>query len=243
MTFQDTGFLSRTIEIGGTTYPYVVWVPASFTPGRSWPVILFLHGAGERGNDGWRQTAVGLGAAIRSNPAWFDEAIVVMPQAPEGEAWLRAPADAAMAALDRTLEELSGDPDRVYLTGLSLGGYGTWHLATAFPDRFAAIVPVCGGIVAPPTARSVRDLPLVAGAADPYAAAAAAVPDVPIWIFHGARDGVIPATESRRMAEALEDAGRHVRYTEFPEAGHDAWDPAYRTAELWEWMFAQRRRD
>lgn len=236
----EAGFLNRSVTVGEQRYPYVVWVPPS-TPAGPRPVILFLHGAGERGNDGWRQTAVGIGSAIRWDASRFAEALVVMPQAPEGEAWLGEPSAAAMAALRRTVEEFAGDPDRIYLTGLSLGGYGAWFLATEYPDTFAAIVPVCGGVVAPPSARNVRDHPRGAGLPDPYAAVAAVMPPVPIWIFHGADDPIIPASESRRMREALEAVGKPVRYTEFPAVGHNVWDPAYGQPELWRWMLAQRR--
>lgn len=237
----ETGFLNRTVRIGAATHPYVVFVPAAWEPARRWPVVLFLHGAGERGSDGWRQTAVGLGAAIRRNADVFAEVIVVFPQAPEGTAWMGEPVAAAMGALEATVREFSGDRDRLYLTGLSLGGYGSWYLATTHPERFAAIVPICGGIVKPPTAANVRDHPLAAASETPYAAVAAAVPDVPIWIFHGADDPVIPVSESRRMARALEAAGREIRYTEYPGVGHNAWDPAYADPELWSWFLAQRR--
>lgn len=237
----ESGFLAREIEVGSTPYPYVVWIPPGFDPGRSWPVVLFLHGAGERGNDGWRQTAVGLGSAIRWHPDRFANTIVVLPQAPEEERWIGPPAEAAMLALERTIKEFSGDPARVILTGLSLGGYGTWHLAASHPDRFAALVPICGGIVALPTAKSVRQLPLTIGAEDPYEVAARAMPRVPIWIFHGAEDPVIPAEESRRMHEELQALGLDVRYTEYPGVGHNAWDPAYGEPELWEWVMRRRR--
>lgn len=236
---SETGFLNRTVDHAGRTYRYVVYVPDSDRT-RMLPVVLFLHGAGERGDDGLRQTAVGLGSAIRWNPERFPM-IVVMPQAPAETQWLADSATAAMIALDAATREFRGDPSRTYLTGLSLGGYGTWHLAMAHPGRFAALVPVCGGILKPETAESVRQSPLTAGAADPYAVTAERVRAVPAWIFHGAEDKTIPPSESRRMYAELQKLGADVRYTEFPGVGHNAWDPAYGNAELWTWLLAQRR--
>lgn len=236
---SETGFLNRTVDHAGRTYRYVVYVPDS-DRSRILPVVLFLHGAGERGDDGLRQTAVGLGSAIRWSPERFPM-IVVMPQAPAETRWLADSATAAMMALDAATREFRGDPSRTYLTGLSLGGYGTWHLAMAHPGRFAALVPVCGGILKPETADSVRQSPLTASAADPYAATAERVSGVPVWIFHGAEDKTIPASESRRMYAELQKLGADVRYTEFPGVGHNAWDPAYGNGELWTWLLAQRR--
>jgi beta-glucosidase len=235
---QQTGFLDRTIAIGDRMYPYTVYVPRNYDPARAWPVILFLHGAGERGTDGVRATAIGLGNSLRFGPDRIP-AIVVFPQVPLDQRWLGEPADVAMQALDRTLAEFHTDPKRVYLTGLSMGGYGTWHLALAHPDRFAALAVVCGGITTYEKT-SVRQSPLTTHASDPFAFVANALKDKPVWIFHGADDPIIPATESRHMYEALQKAGAgDVHYTEFPNVGHNAWDPAYGTAELWTWMFAR----
>lgn len=240
-TMTDTGFLDRTLTDGGRVHRYVVYVPKEWTPEKRWPVILFLHGSGERGDDGQRQTAVGLGPAIRWNPERFP-AIVVLPQARAGTRWMGDEARFAMRALERTVTELAGDPDRLYLTGMSLGGYGVWHLALENPGRFAAIVPVCGGIVKPQTAQNVRQSPITIDAADPYAFTAERLRGLPAWIFHGADDSVIPASESRRMHEELRLRNAPVRYTEYPGVGHNAWDPAYGDPALWEWLFAQHRR-
>jgi predicted peptidase len=238
---NESGFLNRTLRVGEHEYRYVVFVPRNWSAARRWPVILFLHGAGERGSDGVRQTQIGLAAAIRWAPERFP-ALVVFPQAPEEERWIGEPADAAMAALDRTIAEFSGDPERVSLTGLSLGGFGAWHLALAHPHRFAALVPVCGGIVPAGSATSVRQSPLTMNAADPYTFTAKALAHIPIWMFHGADDTVVFPSESRKMAAALEAAGAHFTYTELPATGHNAWDPAYGNAALWQWLFAARRR-
>lgn len=238
----QTGFLDRSVTIGSATYPYVVYLPRNYDRSRSWPVILFLHGAGERGSDGHRATQIGVARAIRSTPERVP-AIVVFPQAPLESRWLEQPAAAAMLALDRSIVEFRGDPERVYLTGLSMGGYGTWHLALEHPGRFAALVPVCGGILPQATTTSVRQSPLTMQAADPYAFVAQELRHLPIWIFHGEADTTIPVSESRRIAEELRKAGAGVRYTEYPGVGHNAWDPAYAEPELWQWLFAQRRKE
>jgi predicted peptidase len=239
-SMTETGFLNRETSADGVRYPYVVYVPRNWTPARRWPVVLFLHGAGERGLDGLQATQIGVGAAIRANPERIP-AIVVFPQAPPDQRWIGPPADAAIAALARSVEEFSGDPDRLYLTGLSLGGYGSWHLALAHPDLFAAIAPVCGGIIPNGSTTSTRRSPLTAGAADPYAFTATALRHLPTWIFHGADDTIVLPSESRKMHEALVAAGANVQYTEFPHVGHNAWDAAYGNPDFWEWLFAQHR--
>jgi predicted peptidase len=237
---RETGFLIRSVTVRGTTYPYTVYVPRAFDGSRSWPVILFLHGSGERGEDGLRSTQIGVAAAIRANPERVP-AIAVFPQAPIDSRWLGELADAAMAALGKSIAEFHGDPARVYLTGLSMGGYGTYHLALAHPDTFAALVIVCGGLLPHETTTAVQQSPLTMGTPDPYAFTAHALRRLPIRIFHGDADSTIPVTESRRMAEELKKEGADVRYVELPGVGHNAWDRAYGNAELWEWMFRQRR--
>ena len=232
---RETGFLNRSVTIGATTYPYVVYVPRDWTPDRAWPVILFLHGAGERGNDGLHQTVVGLGSAVRWHPERFP-ARIVFPQTPADTRWIGEPLDAAMQALDRTTDEFHGDRDRTYLTGLSMGGYGTWHAAMVAPDRFAAIAPVCGGILKPETAESVRQSPITIGTPDPYAATAQRVRHLPVWIFHGSADATIPVSESRRMTEELRKLHADVHYTEYEGVGHDSWTRAYAEPELWRWL-------
>ena len=235
----------RSVTVNGRSFAYVVFDPTedSRAPlSNSLPVILFLHGAGERGTDGIKQTLVGLGSVLRNHPERVP-AIVVMPQVPPDERWLGDPAEAAMQALDAAIAEFGGDRDRVYLTGLSMGGYGTWHLALAHPDRFAAIVPICGGLLPHPSALSVRQSPLTMQAPDPYMFTAKALRAMPAWIFHGADDTVIPVTESRQMADALRKANGDVRYTEYPGVGHGSWDRAYAEEELWRWLFAQKRKE
>jgi predicted peptidase len=236
----ETGFLDRTVTVGGTPHRYQVYVPASYAGSmQRWPVILFLHGGGERGSDGLLQTAVGLPAAIRGGSARYP-AIVVMPQVPTDSVWLGTPAQVAMAALDQTLAEFRADPERVYLTGLSLGGNGTWNLAYRSPERFAAIAPICGFISVRPQLRASRPI-VPADSGDAFTAIARRLGRLPTWVFHGEVDPVVPVSESRRAAEALRAAGADVRYTEVLGGGHNVWDGTYASPQFQEWLFAQRR--
>jgi predicted peptidase len=138
------------------------------------------------------------------------------------------------------VKEFNGDRDRLYLTGLSMGGYGAWSLAAKYPGKFAAIVPVCGGIRPPaavpiPEAAKMADLSV-----DPYAATARSIGKTPVWIFHGGADPVVPPEESRKMNEALLAAGGNVKYTEYEKVGHNSWDKAYAEPELMPWMLGYR---
>jgi len=235
----QTGFLDRTVAVSGRTYRYQVYVPAAYSAETRWPVILFLHGAGERGSDGLSQTAVGLAPAIRRDPARYP-AIVVFPQAPSDSQWVGTPAAMAMAALLATMREFAVDSARVYLTGLSMGGHGTWYLAYRHPELFAAVVPICGWIREfPGFAGSVPVVPADSGDAIP--ALARRLAGVPIWIFHGEMDAVVPAEGSREPAAALRAASAEARYTEYLGLGHNSWDATYASAEFTQWLFAQRR--
>ena len=231
-------FLEREVVVDGATHRYQVFVPAAAaSPGKP-PVILFLHGSGERGSDNRRQVEVGLGPHVRKHAADFP-AIVVFPQAPEGSEWNQI-ADVTFAQLDAATREFGGDPDRTYLTGLSMGGFGAWDYALRQSYRFAAVVPVCGGLVI--ERRPSMDVTGLEGEADPYAAVAQRLRAMPVWLFHGAKDDLVPPEFSRRLAAAFKAAGaRDARYTEFPDANHNSWDAAYATPELWTWLFAQRQ--
>lgn len=234
-------FVRRELLHAGARTAYQVFVPAADAP-RPLPVVLFLHGSGERGDDGARQTTAGLGPYLRSRGHDLP-ALVVFPQSPEGRSWEDGVADMAMAVLGAATSEFEGDPRRTSLTGMSRGGYGTWSLALRAPDRFAALVPVCGGITPPGTRPGLERLEVsaVRAADDPFADAARRLRHIPGWIFHGARDDVIPPQQSRRMYAALRDAGADVRYSEFPDADHNSWDSAYAMPALWDWLLAQRR--
>jgi predicted peptidase len=224
----QTGFLDRTIDVGGRTRRYQIFVPRDYDAARRWPAILFLHGAGERGDDGIFPTAIALGNAIRRRPDLYP-AIVIFPQTPKGSSWNEEMERAATSMLDATMRELSVDPDRIALTGISMGGAGTWRLALSDSRRFRAIAPVCGWIVPPASLPEfAEDLASrEIDASDPYGSVAARLARSRIWITHGAKDTTVPVSESRAMQQALERAGADVRYSEFPEAGHNAWDPSY----------------
>ena len=234
-------FVRRQVTVNGRAYAYQVFVPARAVP-RPLPVVLFLHGSGERGDDGERQTQAGLGPYVRAHAADVP-ALIVFPQSPQGASWEGDTATMALAALDAATAEFDGDRSRTSLTGMSRGGYGTWSLALREPARFAALVPVCGGITAPGTRPDLDTLYVESthASADPFAAAARGLREIPSWVFHGARDDVVPPEQSRRMVAALQREGADVRYTEFPDANHNSWDAAYATPGLWEWLLRQRR--
>lgn len=235
----ETGFLNRTATVGAQAYRYQVYVPADYSPNVAWPVILFLHGAGERGSDGLLQTNVGLATAIRNTPSRVP-AIVVFPQVPVDSQWVGAPGEAAMVALRQTMSEYRTDAERVYLTGLSMGGHGTWYLAYRNPNVFAAVVPICGWV--PDFAQFKGSVPVVpADSGAPLPALARQLKRVPIWIFHGEMDPVVAVSGSRDPNVALKDAGANVKYTEYMGLGHNTWDATYGSKEFLDWLFAQRR--
>ncbi|MCC6398463.1 MAG: prolyl oligopeptidase family serine peptidase [Bacteroidetes bacterium] len=236
----ETGFLNRTLEIAGSMYRYQVYVPSGYTPTQAWPVIVFLHGAGERGHDGLIQTQVGLGAAIRQNASRYP-AIVVFPQCPADSLWVGTPARAAMAALEKTQQEFRTDADRVYITGLSMGGNGTWYLAYRHPETFAAVVPICGWIQRDnPWVRNFEPV-VTDDTTAPFQAVAKKLARVPVWIFHGEADGAVPVDQSRQAAAALTAVGAPVHYTELPGTGHNSWDAAYNSEKFAAWLLGQRR--
>jgi predicted peptidase len=236
----QTGFLDRTITIAANTYRYQVFVPADFSKKKSWPVILFLHGAGERGADGLLQTDVGIAHAIRLKNSRFPF-VVVMPQCLENKIWGEPDMQTqAMAALDASIKEFHGDRSRTYLTGLSMGGFGTWEFAVSNPGRFAALVPICSGIRPQKDWPQLRVTPVdAAKITDPYAEVARRIGNTPVWMFHGDADPAVPVDESRHMAEALKAANAKYKYTEYPGVGHNSWDQAYAEPDLVPWLLEQ----
>jgi predicted peptidase len=217
----ERGFIERAYrDAAGQESKYSLFVPHGHEPAKPLPVILFLHGSGEIGTDGVAPTRVGIGPAIRKREGDFPF-LVVFPQARRQFLWLPGTDDArrAMAILAQVQKDYATDPKRVYLTGISMGGFGTWSLAARYPDRWAAIVPVCGG-------------------GDP--ATAEAIKQIPCWCFHGAADPVVPPDTSRAIIAALKQAGGSPRYDEFPGVGHDSWDKAYATPGLFDWLLQQR---
>lgn len=234
---RETGFLDRTLTMDGEPHRYQVYLPPDWTPDRNWPVILFLHGAGERGADGLIQTEVGMGEAIRRHRDRFPF-IVVFPQVPEGRWWTEPEMQQlAFLALERSVAKFHGDPQRIYLTGLSMGGYGAWLLAAEHPDRFAALAPVCGGI-RPPHPSPEWERSELGRQSDPYMAIARRVERLPIWVFHGGADPIVPVTESRKMVEALRELGADVKYSEYEGVGHNSWEPAYAEPDFSQWLLS-----
>ena len=222
-----TGFIDKTFKnADGTTSPYVVFVPKDYDGTKEYPVILFLHGAGETKQpnakkEGQLPVNVGIGPAIKKREKDFPF-IVVIPRA-EGFGWGADTANAkrALAMLDEVNKEYKTDAKRQYLTGLSMGGMGTWSIAMAHPDRFAAIAPICGRGDTK-TAEKIKDLPC--------------------WCFHGDADTAVKVEGSREMIDAIKKAGGSPKYTEYPGVGHNSWDKAYGTDELYTWLLAQKKK-
>ena len=246
---RETGFLRRSVTLRLATVDYRVYIPTGYDPAKKYPVILYLHGRGARGNDNEKQIGgAHLGSVIQlfdmKHPGRYRSFIAVFPQTQSG--WLGEPAEQAMKALDQTVAEFNGDAQRIYLTGASLGGYGSWYLAAKYPNKFAAVVPVSGGVMTPsvqPLAalKSLMPAEMFAlySAPDPYAAFAKAVGKTPVWIFHGGQDDTIDVNESRKMAAALKAAGGTVKYTEYPEEKHFIADRVFTDAEFWKWLMSQ----
>ena len=228
--------LQRAIQANGRTYPFEVFVPPNWNAHKKWPVILFLHGVGHRLNPG--ESRISVSVAERFIDYQHQrEAIVVFPRCFLDEFWTQPNVAAtALQALDAASKEFHGDAQRTYLAGLSMGGYGTWYIASRNPGKFPALVVVCGGI----RTQNTVAIPAVSAAEDPYQDTAQKLGNVPVWIFHGDKDDTIPVTESRRMAEALRRQGSQVRYTEYPGVGHNAWDKAFAEPEFFPWLLAQK---
>lgn len=231
---QETGFLNRTVNVRGIVYHFQVYLPEDFRRDdhRHWPIILFLHGRGERGAEGMWQTQVGLPSAIRDHPERWPF-IVVMPQCPQQHYWTDPDILAmAMAALDQESAELHADATRTYLTGLSMGGYGAWELARNYPKRWAAIAIAAGGIFwsyAPDRWHEASTLP---------AEYARAIGRTPIWTFHGSDDRVVPLREDELMFAAIKAAGGHIRYWVYQSLRHDCWYRAFNEPDLPRWLLS-----
>jgi predicted peptidase len=237
----QTGFLNRAVIVNGVTYRYQVYVPANFLSEEKWPVILFLHGAGERGDDGILQTQIGLGAAIRRHAERFP-CLVVFPQCQRKQVWFGEMETQALQALNQSRKEFNGDLERIYMTGLSMGGYGAFYIASRHPGKFAAIAAICGGVVPPPTFPFPHDAAAAIPTERPHAIIAKKIGQTPVWIFHGDADNVIPVTESRQIAAALRAAGGNVKYTEYKNIAHNSWDQAYTEPAFMPWLLSHRRK-
>jgi len=209
------------------TLKYLLFTPKGYDASgpKRWPLMLFLHGAGERGSDIWKVTAHGPPKNVAQNPDF--PFIVVSPQCPDGEVWS---SESLLALLDKVMKELKVDPERVYLTGLSMGGYGTWDLGLKHPEKFAAIVPICGG------GELIWTL-LAEGEKKQ------ALQSLGVWAFHGGKDPIVPLDESQRMIDLLKKTGvKDAKLTVYPEAGHDSWTETYRNPELYEWLLSHSRK-
>jgi pimeloyl-ACP methyl ester carboxylesterase len=197
-------------------------------------MILFLHGRGERGSEGMWQTQIGLPEAVRDHPERWPF-VIVMPQCPQGHYWTDPGSqELAMATLDRETSEFHGDPDRTYLSGISLGGYGAWELARLHPHRWAAVAIAAGGVFwsyAPDRWKQSATLP---------AEYAHALGRTPIWLFHGSDDFVVPPRQSELMYEAFRAAGGQIRLWLYQGLKHDCWTRAYGEPELPRWLLGHR---
>jgi predicted peptidase len=217
---ETHGFLDRVHQdADGKEAKYVLFVPQDYEGSKPSPLILFLHGSGESGTDGKKQAEVGLGKAIRKRAKDFPF-LVIFPQS-QKRTWRAAAPDAqrALDILAAVQKEYKVDAKRIYLTGLSMGGFGTWSLAAKYPERWAAIVPICGG-------GNPQDAP--------------AIKHIPCWCFHGDADKAVSVARSRQMITALKEAGGSPEYNEYAGVGHNSWDKAYGTPELYEWLLQQR---
>jgi predicted peptidase len=211
---QETGFIDKTIDYNGAPVKYVVYVPKGYKAETPHPTILFLHGSGEQGADGQKQVAVGLGPAIRkAEDKW--NYLVVFPQKPQGRGGFMEHEKLILDILEKTKKEYKVDEKRLYCTGLSMGGMGTWALACKHPGLFAAIAPVCGG-GNPAEAPKIKDLPT--------------------WNFHGDKDTAVPIKRSQDMIDAIKAAGGDPKFTIYPGVGHNSWDKAYQEESLHEWF-------
>jgi len=196
------------------TANYLLYLPKDYKEtDKKYPLVLFLHGAGERGTDIEKVKIHGLPKLINEGKDF--PFIVVSPQCPENIFWN---VDILSALLDEIEANYRVDKNKIYITGLSMGGNGTWSLALANPNRFAAIAPVCGWSV-PSVACTIKHLP--------------------IWVFHGAKDVVVPVSSSEIMVERLKSCGSDVKFTVYPEANHDSWTETYNNEELYKWMLEQ----
>ena len=206
---------------------YLLFLPRDYDASseKRWPLILFLHGAGERGDDLERVKVHGPPKIVASKPDF--PFIVVSPLCPADRGW---DDDELIQLLDEVCGRCAVDANRVYLTGLSMGGFGSWSLALSYPERFAAVAPICGGGNAVKAflygdSQKGRDLKALA-----------------FWAFHGAKDPIVPPSSSESMVAALKSVGCQVDFTLYPDADHDSWTRTYDDPKLYEWFLAHERK-
>jgi predicted peptidase len=216
--------ISRKVEL-----KYLHYLPQGYDAKakKRWPLMLFLHGAGERGTDVQRVAIHGPMSLVKQGTNF--PFIIIAPQCPEGQRWEN---ESLNKLLDHVIEEYSVDTNRLYLTGLSMGGYGTWSLGVSHPERFAAIAPICGG-------GQVIDV-VLAGYNKPYNP----VTHLPVWAFHGAKDPVVPLEESERMIGAMKRIkATDAKLTVYPNAEHNSWAETYNNPALYEWLLSHSLKD
>ena len=199
---------------------YILYLPPDYGKGdKKWPLIMFLHGAGERGNNLELVKRHGPPKMVAHGKSF--DFIIVSPQCPN-DTWWPEKTDLVITLLDEIEAKYRVDTDRVYLTGLSMGGFGTWYVAEKYPQRFAAIAPICGG-------------------SEHYEASR--LKNVPVWAFHGAKDNVVPLIRSQEMVDAVKKAGGDAKLTIYPEAEHDSWTETYNNPELYQWLLSHKISD
>jgi predicted peptidase len=225
---RQGGIKKRVAKVGPESYDYQVYVPGKIEGESGLPLIVFLHGIGQRGTGGFVPTDGAAGALVRH---YLEQvpAIILLPQCRPGQYWTSPVMDEmVMTALAQTVKEFDAESHRLYLTGVSMGGYGVWHLASQHPEKFAALVPICGGS------------PMRSG--DRFHTIAQKVGATPTWVFHGSEDRVVPVSESREMVGALKAIGADVKYSEYEGVGHNVWMNVLSEKELMPWLLAQRLR-
>ncbi len=223
---QQGNLESRTIQVDTEKFNYQIYTPPPVQKEKKLPVIIFLHGIGQRGSGGLVPTNGASGAIARH---YFGQvpAIVLLPQCRQGSYWSDPVMDEmVMNALAQTIEEFAADVGQVSLIGVSMGGYGVWHFAAAYPKKFAALVSICGG-------SSITK-------GDRFGALAQKVGETPAWLFHGADDKIVSVAESRQIVKALETNGGNVKYTEYPNVGHNIWFNVLGEKDLLPWVLAQQ---
>ena len=242
-TFTEDQFPSRSVNVNGRTYQYRIYLPKLVGTREKLPVMLYLHGSNRRGDDNHSQL-LDLADTIAANPPNF---IIVFPQCRGETFWAGEMTQQAIAALDQSVNELNGDDDRLYLAGYSMGGYGVWQTAITYPNKFAALVPIAGGIL-PNGEPSEKDKELLSPAVrvanqqpDVYIAFAAAIGKTPVWAFHGQKDEVVPVDGARKIIEALRSTGnQNVNYTELENVGHGSVSWAFSQPGLYDWLAVQK---
>jgi len=229
----DSLLEKKTFRSGKSSLPYRLLKPEGYDGTTAYPLLLFLHGAGERGTDNKAQLKHGVKHLVSDEARKKYPCFVLVPQCPPHPArWAdwsakgtpKEPTEAlalVLGLIDELKKQYKIDERRIYVTGLSMGGFGTWDLLARRPELFAAAIPICGG-------------------GDPASAKKFAT--VPIWAFHGAKDNIVRPERSREMIDALKKAGASPKYTEYPQAGHDSWTKTYADPAVLEWLFAQKRK-